>query len=265
MGSGGLVVLDDSDCMVDIARYFLHFTQDQSCGKCTFCRVGTRRMLDILDRICHRPGQARATWNCSNRWPATVGSASLCGLGKTAPNPVLSTLRYFRARIRGPSRGTVPGREVQGPDLLHASTIAASAARSAPALPGQRHPLDPLPPTHDRPDPVYALRHLPSGLPQPGRRRDLNPAAERPPLRIANPNPSLPLPRKYTMPRLKIDQREVEVPEGATAARRRAAARHRHPHSLLPPRLQALDFVPGVHGEASQCQPACAGLRHRSR
>ena len=57
MGSGGLVVLDDSDCMVDIARYFLRFTQDQSCGKCTFCRVGTRRMLDILDRLC--AGQGR--------------------------------------------------------------------------------------------------------------------------------------------------------------------------------------------------------------
>ena len=58
MGSGGLVVLDDTDCMVDIARYFLRFTQDQSCGKCTFCRIGTRRMLDILDRIC--TGQGRA-------------------------------------------------------------------------------------------------------------------------------------------------------------------------------------------------------------
>ena len=57
MGSGGLVVLDDTDCMVDIARYFLQFTQDQSCGKCTFCRIGTKRMLDILDRLCAGKGQ----------------------------------------------------------------------------------------------------------------------------------------------------------------------------------------------------------------
>ena len=59
MGSGGLVVLDDRDCMVDIARYFLHFTQDESCGKCTFCRIGTRRMLEILDRLCAGKGRTR--------------------------------------------------------------------------------------------------------------------------------------------------------------------------------------------------------------
>ena len=95
MGSGGLVVLDKSDCMVDIARYFLQFTQNQSCGKCTFCRIGTRRMLDILDRLCAGQG-SKADLEELERLGEMVKKVSLCGLGKTAPNPVLSTLKYFR-------------------------------------------------------------------------------------------------------------------------------------------------------------------------
>ncbi len=95
MGSGGLVVLDDQDCMVDIARYFLRFTQDQSCGKCTLCRVGTRRMLDILDRICSGRGQ-KGDLETLESLARSVRLGSICGLGKTAPNPVLSTLKYFR-------------------------------------------------------------------------------------------------------------------------------------------------------------------------
>ena len=95
MGSGGLVVLDDKDCMVDIARYFLQFTQDQSCGKCTFCRVGTKRMLDILDRLCNRKGK-KGDLEQLEALSKAVGAGSMCGLGKTAPNPVLSTLKYFR-------------------------------------------------------------------------------------------------------------------------------------------------------------------------
>jgi len=95
MGSGGMVVLDESDCMVDIARYFLEFTQNQSCGKCTFCRVGTRRMLDILQRLC--AGRGKQTDIEQLEYLAQmVKKASLCGLGKTAPNPVLSTIKYFR-------------------------------------------------------------------------------------------------------------------------------------------------------------------------
>jgi len=94
MGSGGLVVLDETDCMVDVARYFLQFTQDQSCGKCTFCRIGTRRMLDILDRICSGQGR-KSDLDQLEQLALMVKRASLCGLGKTAPNPVLSTLRYF--------------------------------------------------------------------------------------------------------------------------------------------------------------------------
>ena len=95
MGSGGLVVLDDHDCAVDIARYFLHFTQDESCGKCTFCRVGTRRMLEILERICAGKGRAGDLDTLQTLGEA-VKTGSLCGLGQTAPNPVLTTLRYFR-------------------------------------------------------------------------------------------------------------------------------------------------------------------------
>jgi len=95
MGSGGLVVLDDSDCMVEIARYFLEFTQDQSCGKCTYCRIGTRRMLDILTRLCEGQGKKGALEELEGL-ALMVKQGSICGLGKTAPNPVLSTLKYFR-------------------------------------------------------------------------------------------------------------------------------------------------------------------------
>jgi len=95
MGSGGLVVLSESDCMVDMARYFLSFTCDQSCGKCTFCRVGIRRMLDLLDKICS--GKAELSdIDKLEELALNIKKASLCGLGKTAPNPVLTTLKYFR-------------------------------------------------------------------------------------------------------------------------------------------------------------------------
>lgn len=95
MGSGGLVVLDEDDCMVDIARYFLSFTQDQSCGKCTFCRIGTRRMLEILNKICSGKGNPEDL-EILEKLAESTKKGSLCGLGKTAPNPVLSTLKYFK-------------------------------------------------------------------------------------------------------------------------------------------------------------------------
>jgi len=107
MGSGGLVVLDDADCMVDVARYFLRFTQDQSCGKCTFCRVGTRRMLDILDRICEGRGRDGDLQQLE-RLAVEVQQGSICGLGRTAPNPVLSTLRYFRNEYEEHLAGRCP-------------------------------------------------------------------------------------------------------------------------------------------------------------
>ena len=107
MGSGGLVVLDDSACMVDISRYFLEFTQNQSCGKCTFCRIGTRRMLDILQRLCSGKGQ-KADLPELERLAHQVGVGSLCGLGKTAPNPVLTTLKYFRDEYEAHLQGRCP-------------------------------------------------------------------------------------------------------------------------------------------------------------
>lgn len=95
MGSGGLVVLDESDCMVEIARYFLEFTQNESCGKCTFCRIGTRRMLDILERLCQGQGKKGDIEELEGL-ARMVKKGSLCGLGKTAPNPVISTIHHFR-------------------------------------------------------------------------------------------------------------------------------------------------------------------------
>ena len=107
MGSGGLVVFDDTSCMVDLARYFLQFTQDQSCGKCTFCRVGTKRMLDILERLCI--GKAtRQHLEELEKLAVQVGAGSLCGLGKTAPNPVLTTLKYFRDEYEAHLQGRCP-------------------------------------------------------------------------------------------------------------------------------------------------------------
>ena len=107
MGSGGLVVLDESDCMVDITRYFLQFTQNQSCGKCTFCRIGTRRMLDILERICAGAGH-HSDLPALETLARQTKASSLCGLGKTAPNPVLSTLRYFRDEYEAYLKGRCP-------------------------------------------------------------------------------------------------------------------------------------------------------------
>jgi NADH-quinone oxidoreductase subunit F len=95
MGSGGMVVADEDTCMVDFARYFMSFTQQESCGKCTPCRIGTKAMLATLERICAgegRPGDVEYLLEVAE----TVRTASLCGLGQTAPNPVLSTIRYFR-------------------------------------------------------------------------------------------------------------------------------------------------------------------------
>jgi NADH-quinone oxidoreductase subunit F len=94
MGSGGMVVLDEDDCMVEIARYFLEFTQRESCGKCTFCRLGTKQMLTILSDITRGEG-TQADIDTLKTLAEDIQAGSLCGLGKTAPNPVLTTLRYF--------------------------------------------------------------------------------------------------------------------------------------------------------------------------
>jgi NADH:ubiquinone oxidoreductase subunit F (NADH-binding) len=95
MGSGGLVVMDEDTCMVDVARYFLDFNQRESCGQCIPCRLGTRQMYEILDDITKgrgRPGDIDLLLELSG----SIKRSSICGLGKTAPNPVLTTIRYFR-------------------------------------------------------------------------------------------------------------------------------------------------------------------------
>ncbi|AZR73534.1 NADH dehydrogenase [Anoxybacter fermentans] len=95
MGSGGLIVMNEDNCMVDVARFFLEFTVDESCGKCTPCRVGTRRMLEILERITKGEGK-EGDIELLERLAKNIKATALCGLGQTAPNPVLSTLRFFR-------------------------------------------------------------------------------------------------------------------------------------------------------------------------
>ncbi|MBS3763281.1 MAG: 4Fe-4S binding protein, partial [Planctomycetes bacterium] len=95
MGSGGMVVMDEDSCMVDVARYFLDFLKDESCGKCTPCREGTRRMFQILDRICNGEAEEEDL-ELLKEIAETVKNTSLCDLGKSAPNPVLSTIQYFR-------------------------------------------------------------------------------------------------------------------------------------------------------------------------
>jgi NADH-quinone oxidoreductase subunit F len=95
MGSGGMVVMDETTCMVDMARFFLDFTQKESCGKCTFCRIGTKRMLEILTRICEGEGK-EGDIELLEELAYQIKDSSLCGLGQTAPNPVLTTIKYFR-------------------------------------------------------------------------------------------------------------------------------------------------------------------------
>jgi NADH-quinone oxidoreductase subunit F len=96
MGSGGMVVMDETTCMVDVAKFFLNFTQEESCGKCTFCRIGTKRMLEILTRITEGKGEEGDIEKLIEL-ADQIKDSSLCGLGQTAPNPVLTTIKYFRS------------------------------------------------------------------------------------------------------------------------------------------------------------------------
>ncbi len=95
MGSGGMVVMDETTCMIDVAKFFLNFTQEESCGKCTFCRIGTKRMLEILERITEGEGR-EGDIDKLEELSYQIKDNSLCGLGQTAPNPVLTTIKYFR-------------------------------------------------------------------------------------------------------------------------------------------------------------------------
>jgi NADH:ubiquinone oxidoreductase subunit F (NADH-binding)/NADH:ubiquinone oxidoreductase subunit E/(2Fe-2S) ferredoxin/Pyruvate/2-oxoacid:ferredoxin oxidoreductase delta subunit len=148
MGSGGLLVMDDTDCMVDIARYFLTFTCDQSCGKCTHCRIGTRRMLDILEKLCR--GEAKKDdLGKLEELAYQTRDGSLCGLGKTAPNPVLTTLIHFREEYEAHLDGICPAGKCQELINYHITedcigcTICAQKCPvdAIPAVPYQTHEI----------------------------------------------------------------------------------------------------------------------------
>ncbi len=149
MGSGGLVVLDEDDCMVEIARYFMAFTAAESCGRCTFCRVGTRRLLEILERLCHGQGHA-GDLERLEQLAAWTQRGSLCGLGKTAPNPVLSTLAHFRDEYIAHLAGRCPAgrcRELVtyaiGTACIGCTKCAQACASGAiEARPYERHVID---------------------------------------------------------------------------------------------------------------------------
>jgi len=95
VGSGGMIVLDEDNCMVNMAKYFIQFTQEESCGKCVPCRIGTKRLLEIMERITKGQGK-ESDLELLETLSNSIKVTSLCGLGQTAPNPVLSTLKYFR-------------------------------------------------------------------------------------------------------------------------------------------------------------------------
>ncbi len=99
MGSGGLIVMDDTKCMVCLAKFYLEFTVSESCGKCTPCRIGTKRMLEILERLCNGEGEELDLYKLE-KLAANIQKSSICGLGQSAPNPVISTLKYFREEFR---------------------------------------------------------------------------------------------------------------------------------------------------------------------
>jgi NADH:ubiquinone oxidoreductase subunit F (NADH-binding)/Pyruvate/2-oxoacid:ferredoxin oxidoreductase delta subunit len=149
MGSGGLIVLDEDDCMVDVARYFMSFLRNESCGQCTFCRIGTTRMWEILDKICNGKGTARDLDDLKQLATFTE-QGSMCGLGKSAPNPVLSTLRYFLNEYEEHLKGRCPAGRCKPliqyvvQDNCTGCTICAQhcPANAIPITPYQRHKID---------------------------------------------------------------------------------------------------------------------------
>ena len=151
MGSGGLVVLDDADCMVDISRYFMRFTQHESCGKCTHCRIGTKRMLEILDRLCEGKGKPEDIGTLE-QLAHTVSRGSLCGLGRTAPNPILSTLKHFRSEYEAHAAGRCPAHKCKALIRYRITDKCIGCTRCAQRCPAdaiamkpyEQHEIDPV-------------------------------------------------------------------------------------------------------------------------
>jgi NADH-quinone oxidoreductase subunit F len=149
MGSGGLIVLDEDDCMVDMARYFMSFLKTESCGECTFCRIGTMRMYELLDKLCEGKGR-RSDLDELLQLAGLTTAGSLCGLGRTAPNPVLTTLRYFRDEYEAHIAGRCPAGRCKAlvkyvvQDNCTGCTICAQhcPADAIAATPYQRHVID---------------------------------------------------------------------------------------------------------------------------
>lgn len=142
MGSGGMVVLDETDCMVDIARYFMTFCQTESCGKCTHCRIGTRRMKEILDRLCEGRGRKGDIEKLEELATLTI-EGSLCGLGKTAPNPVRSTLRYFRDEYEAHLQGRCPAGRCKALVQYHITDNCFGCTRCSQHCPVNAIPMNP--------------------------------------------------------------------------------------------------------------------------
>ncbi|MEI8197281.1 MAG: NADH-ubiquinone oxidoreductase-F iron-sulfur binding region domain-containing protein, partial [Phycisphaerae bacterium] len=149
MGSGGLIVLDEDDCMVDVARYFMSFLRDESCGQCTFCRIGTTRMYEILDKICNGKGKS-ADMEELRQLAGLTTQGSICGLGRTAPNPVLTTLRYFLDEYEAHIAGRCPAGKCKPliqyviQDNCTGCTICAQhcPVNAIPVTPYQRHRIN---------------------------------------------------------------------------------------------------------------------------
>ena len=139
MGSGGMIVMDETTDMVDVARFFMEFCMDESCGKCIPCRAGTVQMHRLLTRIVDGPGRRRTTCDRLEALCDMVKHTSLCGLGQTAPNPVLSTLRYFRARVRG---AAAAGRTADGDGASPLPLVHAGLTEGAIAWPSMTLTID---------------------------------------------------------------------------------------------------------------------------
>ena len=175
MGSGGLVVMDETTCMVDVARFFLDFTQRESCGKCTFCRVGTKRMLEILTRITEGKGK-EGDIELLEQLAGLVKNNSLCGLGQTAPNPVLTTLKYFRSEYEAHiSNKKCPAHALPAAPDLHDHRGVQRLHGVRAGLPVGRHHGREEADARDRPLEVHPVRRVLQDLQVPRHRQGLGP------------------------------------------------------------------------------------------